>query len=302
MSEITFVRQQDIPDDLLCEAVTAARYQGKWILCRNDAHEPWRLPGEERKAGEKLMDTARRALMEKTGALEMTLQPVSAFYAESAGMLFFSEVTARKRLPSGAEESGILLTDTLPKALANPDMQKPMYLKVQAWLNMQSKADELWDVYDVNRHRTGRTHRRGDALPAGDYHLVVDIWIRNRAGEYLLTKRSPNKGFPNMWEMTGGSALAGDDSLTAAMREVREETGLLLRRETGRLIWQYTRSDSHKDVWLFEEEFDLDSVVLQEGETCDKRAATRREIEGLMADGKFVPVPYWHRLVEQSAL
>ena len=70
----------------------------------------------------------------------------------------------------------------------------------------------------------------------GEFHLVVYAWIRGGDGRYLLTKRSPNKGYPNMWECTGGSALAGDDSLTAALREVREETGLRLDPMRGRRV------------------------------------------------------------------
>lgn len=55
---------------------------------------------------------------------------------------------------------------------------------------------ELWDVYDEKRNLTGRLHRRGDPLPEGDYHLVVQVWMRNSRGEYLLTKRTPNKPHP----------------------------------------------------------------------------------------------------------
>ena len=101
-------------------------------------------------------------------------------------------------------------------------------------------------------------------MPEGDYHLSVHVWIQNSRGEFLNTKRSPNKGYPNMWESTGGSALAGDDSLTAALREVKEETGLLLKPERGHILHQYAGEDCHTDVWLFETDFSLEDVTLQE--------------------------------------
>ncbi|MBR5797799.1 MAG: NUDIX domain-containing protein, partial [Clostridia bacterium] len=75
---------------------------------------------------------------------------------------------------------------------------------------------------DENRRPTGRTHLRGVPLPTGDYHLVVLVLLQNDQGECLITRRAPNKGYPNMWEFTGGSALAGDDSLHAALREAKE--------------------------------------------------------------------------------
>ena len=96
--------------------------------------------------------------------------------------------------------------------------------------------------------------------------------------------------------------MAGDDSLTAALREVQEETGIELPPESGRIVWQYSRVDAHKDIWLFDYEFDLDKIVLQEGETCDKCAASREEIKGLMAAGKFVPVRYWREEAFEKAV
>ena len=53
--------------------------------------------------------------------------------------------------------------------------------------------DELWDVYDSQRCRTGRTHRRGDPLPPGEYHLVVHICIFNSRGELLIQNGSRGK-------------------------------------------------------------------------------------------------------------
>ena len=92
-----------------------------------------------------------------------------------------------------------------------------------------------------------------------------------------------------MWEATGGSALAGDDSLAAALREVREETGIILLPENGRIILQKRGRDVFLDVWLFRQEIDLDAVTLQEGETTDKMLADVSTIRRLSAEGIFCP-------------
>lgn len=151
---------------------------------------------------------------------------------------------------------------------------------------------ELWDVYDSDRVPTGRTHRRGEPMPTGDFHLVVHVWVRNGEGEYLLTKRAPDKTFPLSWECTGGSAIAGEDSLTAALREVREETGLRLSPENGEIVIRAVGDRYFGDVWLFREEFDLAAVRLQTGETVGKRKATACEIKELIASGEFAPYDY----------
>lgn len=186
----------------------------------------------------------------------------------------------------------------MPRELGCSDAVNQMFTHVQGWLNLQSSADELWDVYDEHRNSAGRLHRRGDPLPKGEYHLVVYVWMLNSRGEFLLTKRSPNKGFPNLWESTGGSALAGDDSLTAAMREVREETGLTLDPGKGRILFTLQGDNYFGDVWLFRQDFDLADVVLQKGETVDKMYADKEAILAMARSGEFVPCSYLERLFE----
>lgn len=303
MPEMKLLTTETVDESLMKIAVVAARYEGKWLVCRHRDRDTWELPGGHREAGESIEDAAMRELREETGATEAEIHFICPYMITRYGALFFAEVKKMGELPADFEMREVKLLDTLPPNLTYPDTHGRMFHYVQAWLNLQSKADEMWDVYDGNRQKTGRMHRRGTFMQPGDYHLVVDIWIRNSEGKFLITKRSPNKGFPNAWEMTGGSALAGDDSLAAALREVKEETGIILPPENGRIVWQYTRTDSHKDVWLFDYDFDLDRVILQEGETCDKAVASFEEIKELRAQGKFVPVPYWgERTFEGSLL
>lgn len=45
-----------------------------------------------------------------------------------------------------------------------------------------------------------------------------------------------------MWECVGGSVLAGEDSLTGAVREVKEEVGLELAPEQGILVFKIGRA------------------------------------------------------------
>ena len=95
-----------------------------------------------------------------------------------------------------------------------------------------------------------------------------------------------------MWESTGGSALAGDDSISAARRDEKEETGLALDPALGNCVMSFRRDNSFVDVWLFQQDFDLHDVVLQEGETCDKMYAGVDEVKKLSEKGIFVPYSY----------
>jgi 8-oxo-dGTP pyrophosphatase MutT (NUDIX family) len=166
------------------------------------------------------------------------------------------------------------------------------------WLNLQSAKDEIWDVYDAERNLKGRTHRRADPLRPGDYHLVVHVWLQNSKGELLIQKRAPNKGYPNMWECPGGSAITGDDSITAAIREVKEETGLDVKPENGRRIYTFVRDESICDVWLFTQDFDVTDVVFQEYETTDAMYATPDKILSMLDKGEFCDFHYMKDLKE----
>ena len=87
---------------------------------------------------------------------------------------------------------------------------------------------ELWDIYDKNKVRTGRTMERNHFNLADDeYHLTVLGVIMRPDGRFLITKRVKTKAWaPGWWEVSGGAAQAGEESEEAVRREVKEETGL----------------------------------------------------------------------------
>ena len=155
---------------------------------------------------------------------------------------------------------------------------------------------ELWDLYTANRELAGRTHVRGEKIPEGCFHLVVHVWIKNSKGQYLISQRSANRPtFPLMWETVGGSVVAGEDSLTGAIREAKEEVGIDLLPESGRMLFTKVRSiidgkaySDIMDVWLFQ----YDGEVLLSQATTDEVAQSRwmypNTIRELLHSGKLV--------------
>ena len=95
---------------------------------------------------------------------------------------------------------------------------------------------ELWELYDGEKRPTGKTMLRGQPVPEGYWHIVVGIWTVTADGRLLLTRRHPDKAWGLQWENTGGSVIAGEDSLHGALRELREETGLVADPEHVRLL------------------------------------------------------------------
>lgn len=285
------------PEDVPLEyVVIAAKKDGRWIFVRHKSRRTYEIPGGHIEQGEGAVDAAKRELYEETGATEFTLSLVSVYTVVkqqkiSGGYLFFAEINEMSNLPEYEIAERVML-GTIPKNLTYPNIQTALYNKVQRWLNTQSCKNELWDVYDKDRKLTGRTQRRGDPLPDGDFHLVVHVWIQNSNNEFLITRRSPNKGYPYMWECTGGAAVTGDTSRDAAIREVQEETGLSVLPENGAFLFTDTYENNYRDVWLFRYDFDMRDIVLQEGETCDAKQVTASEIKEMINAGEFMDFDY----------
>lgn len=94
--------------------------------------------------------------------------------------------------------------------------------------------DELFDVLNEHGEFTEKTKRRGDIHRDGDWHASVHIWIaRRRLGgmEFLLQKRAEDKdSFPGCWDVAStGHIDAGEDPISAAIRELGEELGVKAR-------------------------------------------------------------------------
>lgn len=141
---------------------------------------------------------------------------------------------------------------------------------------------ELNDVYDKNRKKTGRVHRRGAAWRFGEYGLVVCVWIYDGKGRLLLTKRDPAKSFGGTWENTGGAVRAGENSLQAIVREVFEETGIRAEENEFFLLGSTTRRRLHFDHYCLKRNTPIEEVVLQPGETVDANWFTFEEVHSLI--------------------
>jgi 8-oxo-dGTP diphosphatase len=160
---------------------------------------------------------------------------------------------------------------------------------------------ELWDIIDKNRNLTGRFIERGKVLQEGDYHLVVFAFIQNLQGEFLISKRTPNKTFPNTWEITGGAAVKGDDSLSAILREVKEELGITLDSDKGTLIQSFRHDLDHPyfaDIWHFQQAIDMADVRCQPEEVSEARFVTKQEMIALIEEERFIRNDYVLKCLE----
>lgn len=132
MIEVKFYEQTK--DENLKFAVIIAKTNGKWVFCKHKDRDTYEIPGGHREKGETILATAKRELMEETGAIDFDIKQVCVYSVkgktrvntepeeESFGMLFIADITSfEKELHSEMEK--ILITDSLVDSWTYPLIQ-----------------------------------------------------------------------------------------------------------------------------------------------------------------------------------
>lgn len=151
---------------------------------------------------------------------------------------------------------------------------------------------EFWDIYDINKRKTGKTTPRlGCKLEEGEYHIVVNAIIINSEGKILVSKRADYKPHGLMWEMSGGSITVGETSIEGMIRELKEELGIKVEESEGKLYKTVRRDDppaDFKDLWLFRKDVDLKDITFPDGEAVDAKWITIDEFENMVQNKEIV--------------
>lgn len=149
---------------------------------------------------------------------------------------------------------------------------------------------ELNDIYDKDRNRTGRVHRRGTPWHKGEYGLVVCVWVYDGKGKLLLTRRAKGKSFAGTWENSGGAVQAGENSRQAIARELFEETGIRAGEDEFELLDTGCDGNTHYDYYCIKRSIPLSEIVLLPGETDDAQWATFAQVHQMIREKKICRV------------
>ena len=137
---------------------------------------------------------------------------------------------------------------------------------------------EYWDLYDAERKPLGRTIKRGDAFAEGEYYVCCEIWVRNSEGEFLVTKRHPNKKAGGLWEFTGGGVLSGETTKQAAVREAQEEIGLSVEESELSLLEVYQHKNYFMDIFVVKKDVEVNKLTLQAEEVVEAKWVSHEEL------------------------
>ena len=152
---------------------------------------------------------------------------------------------------------------------------------------------EIWDILDGNGYASGRTINRGEILNDGEYHLVVHIWIVDEDGNFLIQRRPATvEWMPNIWATTGGSAIQGENSLTAAVRETSEELGLQIHPNRFVLYKRQKRTNDFTDIWIIKGKSEEFSPIVLSDEVADAKWAKAQDVIQMIYNQNFIEYDY----------
>lgn len=167
-------------------------------------------------------------------------------------------------------------------------------------------ARELWDAYDREGTPLGFDLVRGEPLPEGVYHLVAEIFAVTADGRVLVTKRHPDKAWGGYWEYTAGGVVKGESPVQGALRELREETGIVVSEQDMHPVYVDARPGIdelntiyHSFVVFFDPA--KQTIRLQDGETVDYDLLPYEEFKQVLMEDHFVDVIRQRFLDHQEA-
>ena len=124
-----------------------------------------------------------------------------------------------------------------------------------------------------------------------EYHIVVSIVTINSKKQVLITHRDPNKEmYPDLWEITAGSVISGEESRNAALRELFEETGIsvsdkeLLLMDT--IMGDTKGRFAFVDMYIVKKDIEIDKLTMQKGETTEAKWVTFEEFDEMAKNGE----------------
>ena len=158
--------------------------------------------------------------------------------------------------------------------------------------------DEILDVYTRDGEHLGTKtrsfcHNITDTVNPSCYHKTVWIWIINNKGQILVQKRSKyKKRQPNLWDMpSAGHIDAGEDQLIAAVRETKEELGLVTAKEEYIFLGEYIADYAYElaQLYLLKTDKNISDMVLNPEEVAEVKWLSLEEFQGLLYSDQFVP-------------
>ncbi len=163
--------------------------------------------------------------------------------------------------------------------------------------------EELLDVLNENGIKTGEVLPRKEVHRQGLWHRIIVVAIVNEKNEILIQQRSHDKDKnPDMWDISvTGHLSAGQDSLTAATREISEEVSVSLGYSVEvrdfRFMFSYRKEEKVNDEHYDRQFYDF-FILRQNGLTDTNIKFQSSEVQAI----KFVTINELNEMRENNLI
>lgn len=164
-------------------------------------------------------------------------------------------------------------------------------------------STELLDVLDEDGIFTGEVLSRDEIHKRGLWHRAIVVAIVNEKNEILLQQRSEKKEKnAGMWDISvAGHISAGQDSLSAAAREINEEVSVLLGYRTEikdfRYMYCFRKEQKFRDDFIERQFYDF--FILRTPGVDDKTLYFQKEEVQAV---KFVDLTTIQNMIDNNEL
>lgn len=177
---------------------------------------------------------------------------------------------------------------------------------------------ELIDVLDENGIKTGEVLPRDEIHRQGLWHRGVVCAIINSDNQVLIQQRSLSRyKFPGLWDLSVAAHIsAGEDAITALVRELNEEIGIIISKNIKIKDCYFISSfrNTHEiqdnrlgkiterifyEFFLVRLNFDLSKCKFNDGEVMDVKWASYADILKLEKAHKLHPRTEWIKEIKK---
>lgn len=160
---------------------------------------------------------------------------------------------------------------------------------------------EYLDIVNEDAKPTGKKQRKDLVHAHGELHVTVHVWVLTPRGEVVLQQRGKKvETYPEKWDISAtGHVAAGEDPVQGAIREVQEETGLVIPQDLVEFLFRVDEHDVLKHgtyieravnfVYCAVHDVQQSDIRIPEGEVMD---ATLMPLERFAADFAAHPEKY----------
>lgn len=152
------------------------------------------------------------------------------------------------------------------------------------------ESENMPDFYEVvdNAGSPKSKLRYHDENPdVNECRPIAEVWVRNPEGKYLITKAGTS------WKTAAGIVIAGEDSREAALRVAKEQLGIDLDADCGR-IWKLQlqpipncEGKNLHYVWIFRQ-----NVIIDEDNTDEKKWVCGEDLLHMTVQGTLIACDY----------